>query len=190
MNLYEAGYSLGQRLFVEAQSYHMLGYSPEDRHRRHRQSWNLYGGKYDNAHEVAAYNRHINEKKKQARKHGLIGAATGTVVGAGAALAARKAVRGSALSDLHALRKAGYHGRSMPTKGIRKSLASGEHVEAALKAKHRLAHAMRSKWKTAAVGAGVGAAGLATAAYLRKRWSKHQDPHRYDERSKSYKPVK
>ncbi len=86
MNLFEAGYALGVSLVEgESQLYHKFGISPESRHKRQRHGWNLYGGKFDDANEVNAYDRHMDERKKAARHAGKFGAVVGGIAGAGLA---------------------------------------------------------------------------------------------------------
>lgn len=102
MNLFEAGYALGLALMEgESQRFHKSGISPETRHKQQRHGWNLYGGKFDDANEVNAYDRHMDERKKVARRTGKFGAVAGGIAGAGLGyLYVRPALRRSATNAM------------------------------------------------------------------------------------------
>ena len=218
MNLFEAGYALGLALVEgESQLYHKFGVSPESRHKQQRHGWNLYGGKFDDANEVNAFDKHMDERKRAARHTGKIGAAVGGLAGAGLAhryLAPKMrrniirnmrreaaVVRGNDVIDRIAMRvyqqgiDAPYE--ELVRRDARKGVAQArQDIAKELSAKYwdkvgKLTPFLRKHAGKIAAGAGLGLGALALggAAYMKTRWSKDKRAHKYDEKTRSYKPV-
>jgi len=206
MNLFEAGYALGLALVEgESQLYHKFGVSPETRHKQQRHGWNLYGGKFDDANEVSAYDRYMDERKKAARHTGKVGAVVGGIAGAGLAhrygtpLLRRRAT--NRLRDIAAHIRAVqpdhiYELRQYPFNATPDVVAARRAAAEAASADYRrgvgkLAPFVRKHAGKLAVGAGLGLGALALggAAYMKTRWSKDKRAHTYDAKTRSYKPV-
>lgn len=205
MNLFESGYQLGYRLVEEgSQRFHALGASPETRHKQQRHGWNLYGGKFDDANEVNAYDRHMDERKKAARHTGKVGAVVGGIAGAGLAhrygtpLLRRRAtnrlrdiadhMRAVQPDHIYELRQHPYNATPDVVAARR---AAAEAASSDYRRLGKLNLFVRKHAGKLAVGAGLGLGALALggAAYMKTRWSKDKRAHKYDEKTRSYKPV-